>query len=143
MKYLKTGLASFLLAGILNFAINLINLQEIFPQYQSVAEEFFKENGYYVLFFSLLIAPVVEEFLFRWLVFRLVRQRAGKIITCILSGFLFGLYHGNVIQFIYGFIMGMGFACVYDKYKDIKVAMVAHVAANLCAVLLSISSLHF
>ena len=143
LTYLITAVLSFSLALGLNLLIAAIKLQEVFPEYNQVAEQMFKESGIVVLLATLIAAPIMEELIFRGLCYGRIRQFAGKGMTILLTGLLFGLYHMNLVQFIYASIMGMFFAFLYERYRDIRLTMAAHFAANLCAVGLSFSSLHF
>ena len=141
--YLITAVLSFSLALGLNLLIAVIKLQELFPEYSQAAEQMFRESGIIVLLATLIAAPIMEELIFRGLCYGRIRQFAGKGMTILLTGLLFGLYHMNLVQFIYASVMGMFFALIYERYRDIRLTIAAHFAANLCAVVLSFSSLHF
>ena len=53
-----------------------------------------------------VLAPVFEELIFRkLLVSRTIRY--GETFSILLSGFMFGLFHGNMIQFVFAFIVGI------------------------------------
>lgn len=141
--YAAVGTGSLVLAFILNLLITLTKIQEIFPEYQNTAVQMYQENGIFVLLATLVLAPVMEELVFRGICFGRIRKFADKKMTIILSALLFGIYHMNLVQFIYAFLMGLVFAAIYEKYRNIVLTVTAHIFANLCAVLLSISSLHF
>lgn len=141
LVYLLTATLSFLLALGLNFLIAAIKLQEVFPEYSQTAERMFEENGMIVLLVTLVMAPVMEELIFRGLCYGRIRQFTGKGMTILLTALLFGLYHMNLVQFVYAAVMGAFFAFLYERYRDIRLTMTAHFAANLCAVVLSFSSL--
>lgn len=143
LHYLAIGTVALVLAFVLNFLITLTKLQELFPEYQNTAGQMYQENGVFILLATVLLAPIMEELVFRGICFGRIRKFTDKKLTIIMSGLLFGLYHMNLVQFIYAFLMGMVFGAIYEKYRNIKLVMVAHASANLCAVLLSISSLHF
>ncbi len=143
LVYLLTCTVSFGLAMGLNILIAAVKLQEIFPEYSQAAEQMYAEHGVIVLLATLVMAPVMEELIFRGLCFGRIRQFTGKGMTVLLTGLLFGIYHMNLVQFVYATVMGVFFALLYERYRDIRVTMAAHFAANLCAVVLSFSSLHF
>ncbi len=134
---------SFLLALLLNLTMAFFRLQEAFPEYQQMAGQMYSEHGIIVLLVTLVSAPILEELMFRGICFLRVRKLSGKGMTILLSGLLFGIYHMNLVQFIYAFLMGMFFALLFERYKDIRLTMACHAAANLCAVVLSFSRLHF
>ena len=143
LVYLITAVLSFSLALGLNLLIAAIKLNEIFPGYDQMAEQMFEESKIVVLLSSLIAAPIMEELIFRGLCYGRIRQFAGKGMTILITGLLFGLYHMNLVQLIYAFIMGMFFALLYERYREIRLTMLAHFAANLCAVGLSFFSLLF
>ena len=143
LVYLITAVLSFSLALGLNLLVAAIKLNEIFPEYDQMAERMFEESRIVVLLSSLVMAPIMEELIFRGLCYGRIRQFTGKGMTILITGLLFGLYHMNLVQLIYAFIMGMFFAFLYERYRDIRLTMLAHFAANLCAIGLSFFSLHF
>ena len=76
-----------------------------------------------------LAAPVCEEILFRGLVLRTL-EPWGKRFAVILSAFLFGIFHGNIVQTPYAFMAGiiLGYAALEF---NIFWAMVLHMFNNL------------
>lgn len=82
------------------------------------------------LIVTVIAAPLFEELLFRKiLVDRTVKYGEGTAI--VLSGVLFGLYHGNIVQFTYATILGMIFAYVYVKSGKLSYTIVLHMLINL------------
>ncbi len=134
---------SFVLALSLNLLIAASGLQERFPEYSQVAEQMYEEHGSIVLLAALIFAPITEELTFRGVCFLRIRALAGKGMTILLSGLLFGIYHMNLVQFVYAFLMGMFFAWLFERYRDVKLTVAAHAMANFCAIILSFSRLHF
>ncbi len=134
---------SFILALALNLLIAAIGLQERFPEYSQMAEKMYAEHGSIILLATLIFAPITEELTFRGVCFLRIRSLTGSGMTILLSGLLFGIYHMNLVQFIYAFLMGMFFAWLFERYRDIRLTVAAHMAANICAIILSFSRLHF
>lgn len=61
----------------------------------------------------IFVSPLVEE-----LVFRLIFLRAGRMLVPfwaanIIQSVLFGIYHGNAVQRVYGLVMGLIIGCVF------------------------------
>ena len=54
------------------------------------------------------------------------------------SAALFGVYHGNSVQALYGFLMGCLFAYGYEYFGSFKVPLGLHIGVNLCTYLLSL-----
>lgn len=79
--------------------------------------------------FMVICAPVMEEFIFRKLVVdRSVKY--GEGVAVLLSGFMFGLFHGNLNQFAYAFSIGLFFAFIYVKTGKIIYTIAMHMIIN-------------
>lgn len=77
-----------------------------------------------------IVAPVFEEYIFRkLLVDRLVQFGEGAAV--LMSALMFGLFHGNLNQFIYAFTLGLFLAFIYVKTRSIKYTVVLHMLVNL------------
>lgn len=86
-------------------------------------------NVWMNLLFMVIIAPIMEELVFRKvLVDRTVQYGQGVAIA--LSGLMFGLFHGNFNQFAYAVVLGALFAFIYIKTGDIKVTIILHAVIN-------------
>lgn len=79
--------------------------------------------------YASLGAPVVEEIIFRGLVLRGL-EKYGKRFAILVSAILFGLFHGNIVQSPYAFVVGLILGYVAMEY-NILWAMVLHMANNL------------
>lgn len=98
-------------------------------------------NYVWVNFIIMVIfAPIAEELLFRkMLVDRTVRF--GEGIAVFTSALFFGLFHGNLNQFAYAFIIGGIFAYVYVKTRNIKYTIFLHMLVNFMGSIVSMGVL--
>ena len=48
-----------------------------------------------------------------------------------LSALLFGLYHGNTVQALYGFLLGVIIAIVYERSESFAAPVIFHAVANV------------
>ncbi|MCH5263735.1 MAG: CPBP family intramembrane metalloprotease [Lachnospiraceae bacterium] len=86
-------------------------------------------NMWLTSIYTVLLAPVFEELLFRKVICdRMVKYGQGAAI--ILSGLMFGLFHGNFNQFFYAFFIGSFFAFIYVKTGNIKYTIILHMMVN-------------
>ena len=69
-----------------------------------------------LLLYGCLIAPLTEEVLFRGLVQGMFRPY-GKRFGILASAFLFGMYHGNLVQTPYAFAVGLALGYVAEEYS--------------------------
>lgn len=79
--------------------------------------------------YAAILAPVAEELLFRGYVLRALRPY-GKLFAIYGSAFLFGAFHGNLLQTPYAFLMGLLFGYVTVEYS-ILWAIALHMFNNL------------
>ena len=78
-----------------------------------------------------VIAPLAEEFLFRFVLLGRIRKWTGSTLAGVLaSSFLFGIYHGNIVQGVYAFVLGCALALTYLYYKNIWTAVFFHGIGN-------------
>lgn len=84
-----------------------------------------------------IIAPIVEELIFRGLVYSKIRRMSNVKAAAVLAALLFGIYHRNWIQAPYAFLLGLAAAFVYEKYKSILAPILLHASANLISMLIT------
>lgn len=87
------------------------------------------------LFCAVLVIPAAEEMVFRGLMFAPLRDRMGFWPAAAVSAALFGLYHGNLVQGIYAFLLGLVMAWLYERFRTLAAPWCFHAAANLTSVL--------
>ncbi|MCR4791564.1 MAG: CPBP family intramembrane metalloprotease [Lachnospiraceae bacterium] len=75
------------------------------------------------------IGPVIEELLFRKLLCDRLRIY-GEFTAVLISGLMFGLFHGNVTQGIYATLFGFALAFIYLKSGNIYITIGYHMAVN-------------
>ncbi len=89
-----------------------------------------------IAFWMVICAPVMEEYVFRKLIVdRTVRYGQGTAV--LLSGLMFGLFHGNLNQFVYAFVLGMLLAYLYVKTGNLKITIAIHMMINFMGGLVS------
>lgn len=88
------------------------------------------DRGFLVSLFAIAIVPaIVEEFLFRGIVYRGYRQ-ARPIRGILYSAFLFGALHMNFNQFCYAFFMGIAMGVLAEVTDSLVPSMVVHCLFN-------------
>lgn len=82
-----------------------------------------------IILYMVICAPIMEELIFRKLIVdRTVRY--GEGVAIVISGVMFGLFHGNLSQFLYATILGMFLAFLYVKTGNIKITIGIHMIIN-------------
>ncbi len=84
-----------------------------------------------------VIIPLMEEMLFRGLVQQRFRAMMNPLPAVICTAVIFALYHGNMLQGIYTFLLGMIFGYLMEQYHSIAAPATAHISANLVSVILT------
>jgi len=87
------------------------------------------------LFLVALIPCVLEETVYRGFFYQ-EYKKADPWKAVLLSGFLFGLMHGNVNQFCYAAVMGIVFALLIEATGSILSTMLIHFAVNAFSVVM-------
>lgn len=136
-QYALVGVLGMCAAVSVNMIISLSGLAYFSPEYQKVSQIIYSGSIWLELVAAVIAAPVVEELLFRGLIYKRLLVWVSPKVGMIISAAIFGLFHGNLVQFVYAFIIGYLLAYMYEKCKTIWVPILFHVCANLIAVLLT------
>jgi membrane protease YdiL (CAAX protease family) len=79
------------------------------------------------------IPPIVEETVFRGVLFGALASRWGFWTGAVLSSALFGLAHGQTNVGVYTFILGMLLCWLYARTRSIIPGIILHLINNLLA----------
>jgi len=100
------------------------------------------------LFFTLCVfTPIVEETIFRKVLFGFFPKRLGPIVPILVSGIVFGLMHvvsnGDYLQSIPYVLMGFVFGWVYwSSGRNVYVTMGVHFLNNLISYLIYVAMIY-
>lgn len=98
--------------------------------YANGLDSMVSESPLWVTFIAtVVIAPIGEEFLFRKLLIDRTR-RYGDGVSVLLSGVLFGLFHGNLFQLFYTVMLGCVLAYVYTRTGRLHFCVALHALIN-------------
>ena len=90
------------------------------------------EHGFWLTFFAAaVVAPVLEELVFRFAsckLLSLTKMSVGCVI--VVSAFIFAVYHGSWSQLVYQFLMGIWLAWIFVKTNQIGWTMLIHFINN-------------
>ena len=90
-----------------------------------------------MIFWMGIIAPAAEEMIFRWLIYLRLRDWLKMPVAAVISGLIFGIYHGNIVQGIYASILGTAFAWILEMSGNTYSSMLLHMGANIWSLLIS------
>ncbi len=77
------------------------------------------------------LAPIVEEALFRGILFPLLRDLGWRAAALVGTSLLFGAIHGNAAAFLPLTLFGAALAWLYERSGNLLAPMVAHAVFNL------------
>ena len=84
-----------MLVGILQSVLN-------YQEYQESMDQLMEGKQMWFLILSMgIIAPLAEEIVFRWLIYLRLRDYMRMGAAAVISGLIFGIYHGNLVQAVY------------------------------------------
>ena len=88
-----------------------------------------------MLFYTILIAPLMEELVFRGVFYHRFRSY-GKYFAAFCTAFFFALMHSNFLQFAPAFSMGIILSFIRDRY-GLPYSILLHFSNNLLAIVVN------
>lgn len=125
MCYAGTYLCNFL-GNIITAVISVIKQSPVENVMLNVTSNINPAVNFFVI---VICAPIMEELLFRKSVIDRT-AKYGEGVSIVFSGLLFGLFHGNLVQFGYAFLIGVFFGFIYIKTKNIVYSILLHMIIN-------------
>lgn len=115
----------------------MTNLALMSDNYQIASAAFYSASIPVQVIVLGIIIPLTEELMFRGVLFKRYREQGSFVRAALYSSLLFSITHGNMVQFLYSFVLGMFLAYVYEKYGSFKAPAVLHITANMISVILT------
>ena len=119
----------------LNNLIFLSDLSSASETYSDTMQTLYGQGFWTQILVLGILMPICEELVYRGLVFKRLRYTSPFWAAAVYSSLIFAFTHGNLVQGLYGFLMGMMFCYVYEKYASVKAPILAHVTANILSVI--------
>lgn len=130
-------LLSFCLAVGINIIFYQLGFSSSSDNYTEVQEvQYAVSFGLGLLLYG-VISPLTEETLFRGVIYGRMKRCFARWLAILLSAILFGVYHGNLVQGVYGFLLGCVITLLYEKSGNFLIPVVSHAAANLSVFVLT------
>lgn len=139
------NLAIFLFAGLavqiaVSMCLNLI--LPLFPRtydnYMQIIESLIGGNVIVSVISTALLAPVAEEIIFRELMMKKLRRVFPFWFANIVQALAFGIYHLNIVQGIYAFLLGLLFGYLAYRMKSVWASVMLHGVVNASGLVLDI-----
>lgn len=105
---------------------------DAFTQYDKLVDKVIGAYSSWVMLLAVcILAPIAEEFMFRGLIQKYSLKCFPALVAIVLQGFLFGLYHGNMVQGVYAFVLGTLLGFIAYKFDSLVPNIVLHMAINV------------
>ena len=111
-------------------AKNIPAFQESLSAMEAANKSIESGSGLELILTVVIVAPLIEELLFRGIVFRSLQKVFPIWISIMLSAIMFGAYHMNLIQTVYATFMGIVAGIIYYKTNRLIYPMIVHAANN-------------
>ena len=141
-RYIRCILLGISSSLFLNVLLSLTGFTGSSDSYEKIAEKQFALPLFLGIILYGLVAPIAEEVVFRGLVYnRLRRNGLNTMIAILISSLFFGLYHFNLVQAVYGTLMGLLIVWIYERYGGFIYPVIIHVSANIVIYIISSTGL--
>lgn len=123
-----------------------------FSEYdKQITSQVFGASASYVLYLAIFfVAPIAEEILFRGLIqkyvgkfFHGIMDKGAALCTILFQALLFGIYHGNMIQGVYAFVLGILLGFLAVRFNSLIPGIIFHISINTSILLTPITLLLF
>lgn len=134
-------------AGLIVASVLQVITDEAVTAPEQIATDLTLAGKLLAAFVALCAAPIAEEFFFRGLLFRSIRDRHGFWPGAIASSLLFGLVHyvaspwpDAVFLQVVMMFTGVGLCLIYEWRKSLLSTIVAHIAFNSIGIALILTT---
>ena len=93
---------------------------------------------FWSLLYTVLLAPVTEELLFRGLTLRILDGSFSFWAANVFQAFYFGVIHGNLVQGGYAFLAGLILGYLVKRKGTLAAGVLCHFGVNFSGVLLGL-----
>lgn len=129
--------------GIQAFAYGLLNIvyefaadTAVMQSYKSTINNLNGSTTYLIFVYTMFLAPLAEEIVFRGVIYDAARSSFSFLAANLIQAACFGLYHGNIVQFVYAFVIGLVLG--YVRYRSGRLIDVigVHMTVNISGILI-------
>ena len=117
-----------LLYAVITFVLSL--LPEAWMESYLEASASLGQTGILMTIATVLIAPLVEEIIFRGLILSRLHRAIPGWLAVLISALVFGLCHGQIVWICYAFVIGLLFGLMALRSNSIWPSLLAHIIFN-------------
>ena len=123
------------------FVVAVISLvsPQVVEEYNGMMEDAgINEIDWKVIILTVVLAPINEECIMRGIILTRLKRNMAPVVAIIISALYFGIFHLNIVQGIYAFVMGLFMAYIAYKYCSIIPSILFHAMFNALNYLLQL-----
>lgn len=140
LRYIVTGIGLQFVAAIVYLIVEQLFAQNGVELSEADFSFFESQKSLIATFmYTCVLAPVTEELLYRGFLLKTlscVSVRFGIVV----SALMFGLAHGNVSQFLLGFLVGLFLGKIVTRHNSLAPSILVHMGINTMSMVLSLVS---
>ena len=102
----------------------------------NVLLDYVSDPGILKIIVTVIMAPLLEELVFRKLIIDHTSSY-NETAAVLFSALAFGLFHHNLYQFFYAFLIGLVFGYVYLRTKNVLYSALMHMSINFVGAVIS------
>lgn len=140
LPVLTVGILAVAMALGTNILFSLLHITELSKSFADVAGQQFMVPIWQGLLLFGVVSPLAEEIVFRGVIYNRLKKYFPVWIAILTSAVLFGGYHGNLVQGIYGFLLGIVIAWLYEVTGKFRIPVMFHAFANISVFLMTYDS---
>ena len=142
IKYIYIALLAIFSNVSLSRLLWLLPIDNIIGSYEKVEQTIITTNPVIDIISVAFLIPIIEEVIFRGLVYKRLKQITHKYTATLVVSLMFGVYHMNLVQGIYAFLLGLILIFVYEKYNSIIAPIIMHIVANATSLFLAYTNIN-
>lgn len=121
-------------------SVIMLIIPDAFASYMDIMQNIDYENGILTILYVLVLGPVAEEVIFRGAINDRLQLAFPFWIANAIQAALFGVYHMNIIQGLYAFVLGSILGLIIRVTGSIWSSIITHIIFNSTSYLLGIIS---
>ena len=114
----------------MNVLLNMFEFVQNDKLALEVSEAIKNANPIVAIIVVSVIAPFIEELIYRGFIYKSLEKSFGFVVGMIFSSLMFGIVHFNITQGLYAFVIGLLLAYIYYKYNSIIYTYFMHLLMN-------------
>lgn len=139
LSHIKQGIKRYLitlpLIILAGFMINVISHYfGLTPEMQDVVQWVLEEKSVFIMvsliFFGIVVAPIIEEIVFRGFLQPPLKNLLGGRYAILVSASLFAAVHMDIFAFFQIFILGMLLGYLFEKTQTLAASVFVHILHN-------------